>query len=215
MADLNTLQEKAAAAIAQIPAKGVAFVLQHHPLVLAMTPETTKGTIEFVASVLEVPVNSPEVAMFVASSHRHMFGVKTATSEQGMTYLNGLGLPASAQVKALRIGLCGTPNSVLEARTQHLAFKLGWSQEVLARRVNSVPAILYVTPQCVDANLGILRLLGFSSDEVTEMAARRPSLVTAIWRTKLRQDKWDFINTVMQLSLSAICATESSIETYA
>ncbi len=38
------------------------------------------------------------------------------------------------------------------------------------------------------------------------MAARRPFLLMANWGTKLRQDKWHFISTVVQLSHSAICA---------
>jgi len=112
----------------------------------------------------------------------------------------------------LRIGICGLPDSVLNARTQHWAFKLGWSQEVLARRINSAPGILCLTPQRVDANLDSLRVLGFSSEEVIGMATRRPSLLTANWGTKLRLDKWHFIFTVVQLSLSAICANPVVLE---
>jgi len=109
-ADLNTLQEKAAAifAWAQIPDEDVAVILNHHPHVLGGALETTKCTIEFVASVLEVPVNSPQVAMFLASSSRYIFGVKTSTLEQGIAYSMVLGCQPQGRSKlcALAFAAC-------------------------------------------------------------------------------------------------------------
>ncbi len=212
--NFDTLQEKVAAvfAWAQIPDKDVAVFLHHNAYVFGGTLEGTKYVLEFVASVLEVPVNSPQVVKFFPRSTRYMFGVQATFLEQGIAYLKGLGLSTSGQVKALRSGICGLPNSALEARAQHLACKLGWSHQTLAKRLNSLPVILSVTPQRIDANLDSLRVLGFSSEEVIGMAARRPSLLIANWGTKLRQDKWHFINTAVQLSPSAICATPEVLE---
>ncbi len=205
-ADLNTLQEKAAAMFAwvQIPPTNIAAILQRHPCVLIGAPETTQRRIELVASVLEVPVSSPEVAKLLLSASQHMFSVKTSTLEKSLAYFDGLGLSTSAKAKALRCGSGGRPVTVLEARAQHLACKLGWSQASLRMKINSLPDMLSYTPEGIDANLDSLRVLGFSSDEVTDMAARRPFLLLANWGTKLRQDKWQFISTVVQLSLNAI-----------
>ncbi len=132
--------------------------------------------------------------------------MQTSTLESSLAYLDGLGLSTSAKAMALRNGTCSRPVPVLEARAQHLACKLGWSQEVLAMQINSTPALLCLTPQRLDANLDSLKVLGFSSEEVTDMAAKRPFLLMANWGTKLRQDKWHFINKVGQLSHSAIYA---------
>ncbi|KAL0019718.1 hypothetical protein WJX77_004069 [Trebouxia sp. C0004] len=170
--NLNILKGKAAAVFAQMSCKDVAAILHHHPYVLNKAAEITKCRIELVASVLDVPVNSPQVAKFLASSSQYIFGFKTSALEQGIAYFDGLGLPTSGQVKALRIGICGLPDSVSIARTQHFAFKVGWSNEVLARRINSVPGILALTSRRIDANLDSLRVLGFSSEQVTDMAAR-------------------------------------------
>ncbi len=213
-ADLNTLQERAAAvfAWAQVPDEHVAAILHRHPFVLNGALETTKCRIELVASVLEVPINSPQVAKLLSVASRHMFGVTTSTLEQGIAYLDGFGLSTSGKAKALRYGIYGLPVPVLEARVQHLACKFGWSQETLPKRVNSMPGILTLTPNRIDVNLDSLRLLGFSSDEVTDMAARRAFLLTANWGTKLRQDKWQFLKTALQLSPSAVCATPDILE---
>ncbi len=162
--------------------------------------------------MLDVPVSSPQVAKFLSSASQILFGVKTSILEQSLAYLDGLGLSTSAKAKALRNGICARPVPVSEARAQHLACKLGWSQETLRVRVNSFPEMLSCTPQRIDANLDSLRLLGFSSDGVTAMASRRPSLVSANWGTKLRQDKWHFINTLVQLSPHAICAAPQILE---
>ena len=213
-ADLNTLQERAAAvfAWAQVPDKHVAAILHRHPCVLIGALETTKCRTELVASVLDVPVNSPQDAKFLSSASQHLFGVKTSTLEKSTAYLDGIGLSTSAKVKALRYGICGLSVPVLEACVQHLACKFGWSQETLPKRVNTMPSILGLTPNRIDANLNSLRVLGFSSEEAIGMAARRPFLLTANWGTKLRQDKWHFISTMVQLSLSAICANPNLLE---
>lgn len=137
-----------------------------------------------------MPVNSPQVARLLSSASQYMFSVKTSTLERSIAYLDGLGLSTKGKAKALRNGICNQPVPVLEARAQHLACKLGWSQEILRTKVNSAPDKLSLTPQRIDANLDSLRLLGFSSDEVGDMAAGRPFLLMANWGTKLRQDKW-------------------------
>jgi len=213
-ADLNTLQEKAAAifAWAQIPDEDVAVILNHHPHVLSGALETTKCRIELVASVLDVPVNSPQVAKLLSSASHYMFGVKTSTLEQGIAYLNGLGLSTSGMAKALRCGICGVAVPLLEARVQHLACKFGWSQDTLQNRINAMPSILGLTSNRIDANLDSMMALGFSSDAVIDMAARKPFLLTANWRTKLRQDKWQFIKTALQLSPTAFCAPPELLE---
>ena len=211
--DFNTLQEKAAVfAWAQIPPTDVAAILHRHTCVLSGAAETTKCRIELVASVLDVPVNSPQVAKLLSSASQHLFSAKTLALEHGIGYLTGLGLSTSGIAKALQCGICGRPVPVLEAHAQHLACKLGWSQGILGMKINSLPVMLACTPQRIDANLDSLRLLGFSSDEVNDMAARRPFLLTANWGTKLRQDKWLFINTVVQLSHSSICANPGLLE---
>jgi len=212
--NLNTLQEKAAAifAWAQIPDEDVAVILNHHPHVLSGALETTKCRIELVASVLDVPVNSPQVAKLLSSASHYMFGVKTSTLEQGIAYLNGLGLSTSGMAKALRCGICGVAVPLLEARVQHLACKFGWSQDTLQNRINAMPSILGLTSNRIDANLDSMMALGFSSDAVIDMAARKPFLLTANWRTKLRQDKWQFIKTALQLSPTAFCAPPELLE---
>ncbi len=214
VADLNTLQEKAAAifAWAQIPDEDIAVILNRHPCVLAGAPEETKRMLEYVACVLEVPVNSPQVVKLLSSASRSMFGIKTSTLYKSIAYLDGLGISTLGKAKALQSGVCSRPVPVLEARVHHLACKFGWSQETLPKRVNTVPNILGLTPNRIDANLDSLRVLGFSSEEVIGMAARRPSLLTANWGTKLRQNKWHFINTAVQLSPSAICAAPEVLE---
>ena len=211
--DLNTLQERAAAvfAWAQFSDEHGAAILQCHPCVLAGALESTKSRIELVASVLEVPINSPQVAKLLSVASRHLFGVKTSALEQGRAYLDALGLSTSGKAKALRYGICGRPVPVLEARAQHLACKLGWSQESLQMKVNSLPSILGLTPNRIDANLDSLMALGVSSDEATDMAARRALLLTANWNN-LRRDKWHFIKTALQLSPSALCATPEVLE---
>lgn len=165
------------------------------------------------ASVLDVPINSPKVVKLLSSASRSMFGVKTSTLHKSIAYLDGLGLSTSGKAKALQCSVCSRPVPVLDARVQHLACKFGWAQETLPKRVNTMPGILSLTPDRIDANLDSLRVLGFSSEEVIGMAARRPSLLTANWGTKLRQDKWHFINTAVQLSPSAICAAPEVLET--
>ncbi len=214
VADLNTLQEKAAAifAWAQIPDEDIAVIIHRHPCVLAGAPEATKSRIELVASVLEVPINSPQVAKLLSVASLYLLGVKTSALEQGLAYLDALGLSTSGKAKALRYGICGLPVPVLEARAQHLACKLGWSQESLQMKVNSLPSILALTPNRIDANLDSMMALGFSFDEATDMAARRAFLLTANWNTKLRRDKWHFIKTALQLSLSALCANPEVLE---
>ncbi len=156
--DLSTLQEKAAAvfAWAQIPPTGFAAILQRHPCVLIKASETTKCRIELFASVLNVPVNSPQVARFLSAGSHYMFSVKTSTLEQSLAYLDGLGLSSSAKAKALQGGTCSQPVPVLEARAQHLACKFGWSQHILGEKINSLPTLLCLTPQRLDANLDSL-----------------------------------------------------------
>ena len=134
-ANLDTLQERAAAmfAWAQIRQKDVAAILHRHPSVLIKASETTKCRIELIASVLDVPVNSPKVARFLSAASHYMFIVKTSTLKQSLAYLDGLGLSTSAKAKALRGG-CSRLVPVLEARAQHLACKLGWSQELSAMK---------------------------------------------------------------------------------
>ena len=207
-ADINTLQEKAAAvfAWAQMPPADVAVFLHRHTRVLSRASETTKRRIELVASVLDLPVNSPQVAKLLSSASRNIFSVKTSTLEKSIAYLDGLGLSTSAKVKALHNGTYCWPVPVLEARAQRLACKLGWSQNILGEKINSLPVLLCYTPQRLDANLDSLKVLGFSSEEAIDMAARRPFLLTANWGTKLRQDKWHFISAVVMLSRSTICA---------
>ncbi len=149
-ADLNTLQERAAAvfAWAQFSDEHGAAILQCHPFVLWKAPENTKRRIKLVASVLEVPVSSPQVAKLLSSASQYMFSVKTSTLEKSLAYFDGLGLSISAKATALRSGTCGLPVTVLEARAQHLACKLAWSQESLRTRVNSFPAMLGRTSGC-------------------------------------------------------------------
>ncbi len=87
------MQAKVMAIVAAgIPEDRIGAVVGRHPRILWSAIETSIGTLDFVAEVLEVPVSSSELTKFVLGAHNRLFTATWSTQQAGLACLTDLGL---------------------------------------------------------------------------------------------------------------------------
>ncbi len=141
---------------------------------------------------------------FLLGANKRLFGGSLSRHRSALAFFTDLGVSDRMQMQLVKTFCTATPVASLDSRCQYLAYKLGWRQTVLQSKVNSAPGILTLKSETIDANLQSLESLGFRSEDVIKMAAKRPMLLNANWTTKLRKEKWAFISTVMSVEHSTL-----------
>ncbi|KAL0020450.1 hypothetical protein WJX77_004429 [Trebouxia sp. C0004] len=170
----------------------VAGLLEQHPCILLMQPQTLREKLDLVAQMLEVPVTSSDVLELVmrVNSSCCLLNSKLETQSEGMAFLQKMGVSKKGRAKALRLNVCRLSPYEMKLRCQHLTDRLGLNTGSLLRILSNQPVVLLLQPARIDINLRRLEAKGFRADQVQSMATRQPSLLTANWDTALQQEKW-------------------------
>ena len=189
---------------AGFPREHLGALLKRHPNLVTASRELVAGIMKLVEDVTGLALTSFAGIQFILKANRHLFTNSLATHQDGLAYLDGLGVTQSGKTKAFKEGVTYLSVTVLHERSNYLTSRFGWSQEALQSKISSKPGIVGITSSRLQANLQTLQSLGFSEEVVAQMASQRPSLMNANWTTQLRRDKWHFIANLMHVDHSTI-----------
>jgi len=198
----EALQQAAAFSDAQM-----CTLLHKHSVALGHGPECVIGTLQAVSTMLGMPMKSDTFKDLIIAAHNRLFLQSPATLHQRLPFfcqMYATGIHVARAVLAM--GVCMTPEPVMQSRAAILQAQLGWDNEQLKHKLSAQPNLLNSEPSTIARNVQAMQGAGFSQSQVWAMCTKQPSLLCLNGTSDTCVEKLQFLTCLLGLTLDDIAA---------